>query len=97
MKVITTITKTYDETRLEEIMQEASCVYHAAELLASGIGDVKITDLKSALENLKNRLLDGKCVRIDQFVYECRFGLDGVKENIWKLEVNEEVTTITTD
>lgn len=95
MKVVTTITKTYDETKLEEIMQEASCVYHAAELLASGIEHVKITDLKSALENLKNRLLDGKCVRIDQFVYECGFSLDRVKDDAWNLKINEEITTIT--
>lgn len=95
MKVITTITKTYDETKLEEIMQEASCVYHAAELIAFGVENVMITDLRSALETLKNRLLDGKCVSVYQFVYECGFGLEGVKVDTWKLEIIEEVTTIT--
>ena len=94
---VTKISKTYDSIKLEEILQEASAVYAAAELLAATAEEQRKirVDRKVALEKLEQTLIENGKVHVRQFVYDCGFYLDGLRNDFWELEVIEEVTTYT--
>ena len=96
---ITTITKSYDSVKLDEILQEASMLYSAAELIAASAEEQRKVrvDRETALAQLSQQMLNGKRVHKRDFILKNGFYLDGLRNDSWELEVTEEVATYMTE